>query len=175
MQLQLSEKTIDLLSENGYRIVTNENIIKIHQSGSTRTLILLLGIFFCVASLVLTAVTPLFSFLWFLIILSITIYQYNQQKGKSTVIINLEKQFISYGNFQSQMNAIQSVELHSEYVDEYTSAFKETSEEYHITISIKLEPHYRINLLIIKSDYPEPSAEILETYNWVKALASKSN
>lgn len=172
--MQLSGKTIDLLNENGYKVVINENIINIHQSGSTRTLIISLGLFFCTISLALIAVTPLFSFLWFLIFLSATVYQYKREKGKSTVTFNLEKQFISCGNFQSQMSAIKSIELHSEYVDEYTSACKETSEEHHITISMKLDPHYRINLLILKSDYSEPSSEILETYNWVKALANKS-
>ena len=151
----------------------NENVIKIHQSGSTRILISILGIFFCIASLVLIPVSPLIAFLWFLLFFSITVYLYNQHKGKSTVTIDLEKQLLSCGDFHRQMDAIQSVELHSAYVDEYTSAFKETSEEHEITISIKLDSGYRMNLFIIKSDYSKPSTEIFETYNWVNTLVSK--
>ena len=65
---------------------------------------------------------------------------------------------------------IQGIYIHSRFVDEYSSAFKSTSEEHQVTIG--LEAKNQVPLFKLISDHAKPSKEMNEVYDYLKSIIS---
>lgn len=73
--------------------------------------------------------------------------------------------------FRDQSIAIReatALKIQSDFVAEYTSAFKETSEEYRTTIHAHFNDETSISLFSFKTDYKEPSEPIIALYQFLK-------
>lgn len=60
---------------------------------------------------------------------------------------------------------VRNLSLHSKFKSEYSSAFKNTSQEFIVTIGAELRSRQSLELLYMKSDYKEPSEEMQEVHD----------
>ncbi|MEQ9008601.1 MAG: hypothetical protein RLP12_12000, partial [Ekhidna sp.] len=65
--------------------------------------------------------------------------------------------------------------IHSKFVDEYSSAFKSTSEEHQITIGLELDNQKLAPLFKLISDHAKPSKEMNEVYDFLESSIKAKN
>lgn len=170
----LSKKAIRLLEDNGYKFKKKDRIIIFKRAAEYISIVV-------VTFIILIIAAPLFLFnsilAWLTILLGIgglfVRHKYFSKKMNFTVnlitkkfdffdnVIVLERQSLSYAK---------KLIIHSRFVSEYASSFKNTSEEHEISIRIQLLSGSMFTLFKFHSDYEKPSREIMEVHDFVKNL-----
>ena len=139
----LSKKAIRLLEDNGYRYLQKGRTITFKRAFDYVSIIV-------VVVLTLLIAFPLFLFNTFLGVLTIVLalgtliarYTYFAKKMKFVIDLptqkfNFSDNYISLSN--QSLSYASKIILNSKFKDEYTSAFKTTSEEHAITIRLELK------------------------------------
>ena len=72
-----------------------------------------------------------------------------------------------------RFDQIQGIYIHSKFVDEYSSAFKSTSEEHQITIGLKLDNQQLVPLFKLISDHAKHSKEMNEVHDFLETRIRK--
>lgn len=90
-------------------------------------------------------------------------------KNKPFLEINHYDSTLRIGMRCVSLNMAESIKIESKLVAEYTSAFKETSQEFRTTINLQLEDRETILLFKFKTDYQEPSEPINGLYQFLKS------
>lgn len=83
--------------------------------------------------------------------------------------INHDNSTMKIGSRPFPLYAAESLQIQSDLVAEYTSAFKETSQEFRTNINVQLKDQEMILLFEFKTDYQEPSAPINALYQFLKS------
>lgn len=102
-----------------------------------------------------------------------------KMKGKILLEINTEEKRFkihsrSFTSNWASIDSINEMSLRSKYVDEYTSAFKNTSEEHQITIELNINGHGVVQVFKFSADYAEPSKEINEVYAFLEDVLNSN-
>jgi hypothetical protein len=107
---------------------------------------------------------------------------YKRIPGKSQLVFDKNKKsvFYNYPSFEKRWihySEIVELNIASKFVDEYSSSFKNTSEEYLVKIGMKLKSGKNLPLFKLSNDFLEPSKEIIALHDWLEGLlaAGKEN
>ena len=174
MKPLLSKKAIRVLEDNGYKYKQSDEFILFRKSTEYISIIV-------VSVIGLIIAFPLFIFNTFLGILTLLlvaagiVFRYKYYSKKMVFSINLKTQKFNFLDHvieleNQSLSFASKIILHSRFKDEYTSAFKNTSEEHHITIGMELLSGSMFTIFRFYSDYSKPSEEMLEVYKLVKKL-----
>ncbi|MEO9872426.1 hypothetical protein [Ekhidna sp.] len=172
----LSKKALDMLEYNGYSMKNDESQISFNHS-STDMIGLMIVLILTFAVVVFLVSVQLFvglgvAVLAFLIFLPIV----KRSKGKFRLIIDKKNKSLSVKENDSTISKsfqfIDSIFIHSKFVDEYSSAFKSTSEEHRITIGLEMDNKKLIPIFKLISDHAKPSKEMNEVHDYIKSLIS---
>lgn len=170
----LSKQAVRLLGDNGYKFNKKDRIIEFKRATEYTSIVV-------VTFIILIVAAPLFIFNTLLAWLTILLgfvglfvrYKYFSKKMNFTVnlttkkfdffdnAIELERQSLSYAK---------KIIIHSRFVSEYSSSFKETNEEHEISIRLELLSGSMFTLFKFHSDYEKPSEEMLEVHDFIKNL-----
>lgn len=173
-----SKKTRHMLEDNGYSYGHNASIYSFkHSSGTAIGVIVVAALvgFFNIVFIVMHPIPGIIAF-GLLIVATITVLR--KLVGKTLIMMDTKNKTFTintptYSQNWTSLNTILGITLKSKYVDEYTSAFKNTSEEHLVTIHLNLVSGRNILLFKFSSDYAEPTEEINEVYYFLEnALAA---
>ena len=174
--VSLSLGSLDLLAFNGYQSKIDERLIQFRRKYDFIGPFILFFLFAIVA-------LPIFDFSYWLgtgifVILVVGVYVHHQlMSKKATINIDAANEQIEvknrFGKNQFSFQQIEGVFIKSTYNGTFTSADKQTNEEYDITVGVSLETEQHIDLFFYKSDFREPNEEIMEVHNYLKSVCSK--
>lgn len=164
----LSRKAIDVLAENGYRFKSENNVITIRRSSGIMGIIVLFiitiflsipvfsaGIVYGVGLIVIVVGFVLIKRLYFSRKSQLTI---DRNNNTFTAIVD------TYYQEDQPLTMISSLTLQSKFIDEYTTAAKNSVEEYLVSIAIQLITKEEVILFQLKSEQSDPPEEINEIY-----------
>ena len=174
----LSQKAIDLLGENGYSFKSKDNQIIIkHRVGIMGAVVLLFVTVFL--SIPLFAAGIVYGVGLIACVLGVLIIRRIFFSNKSSLTINLDhKTFTAivgtYHQEDQPLKMISAITLQSTFVDEYTTAARNSVEEYLVSIRIQLITKEEITLLQLKSDQSEPTDEVNEVYGLLEGTVKSA-
>lgn len=160
-----------MLDKNGYLLRVSGSTISFTKSRDLNWLVILIG-FICTLLIIGFIRTPisgliicgsLVSLSWLIVLLT---------RKKPFFELNLSNQRFRHHEFTTlqPMGNITEISAQTNFESEYTSAFKETSEEYSVKLKLTLNSGVQLNLFKLSSDYKELPPEIEEFYNYLKTL-----
>lgn len=178
----LSQKAIDVLEENGYHFNVKGNSISFKYSSG------IMGIFVALFITLFLSI-PVFSAgivygigLIILVVGLIVVKRIFFSKRAEFIIHKDLNTFTArVGTYHQEnlpLTMISSILLHSQFIDEYTTAARNSIEEHLISIRIQLITKEEITIFQLKSEQSEPTEAINEIYalleNSVKGAKIKS-
>jgi ABC-type protease/lipase transport system fused ATPase/permease subunit len=168
-----SKKTRHMLEDNGYSFRHNESIYTFKHSSGAAIGVIVVAAMVAIFNIVFIVIHPIPGLIAFGLLIVATITVVKKLVGKTLIMIdNKDKTFTintpTYSRGRHAFETVLAITLKSKYVDEYTSAFKNTSEEHLVTIHLNLDSGRNIMLFKFSSDYAEPTPEINEVYSFLK-------
>ncbi|WP_420317207.1 hypothetical protein [Ekhidna sp.] len=171
----LSNKAIDMLEYNGYSYKSKNDQILFKKAGTDRVGLIIVMIISAVF------IALFFALQWLAglgaLIVAFLIFRplVRRIPGSLKLAIDPEKQTLELDDRSKSFSfeQIKGVYIHSKFVDEYSSAFKSTSEEHQVTIGLEDENENQIPLFKLISDYAKPSKEMNEVYDYLSSVISK--
>lgn len=165
----LSRKAIDLLGENGYSFKSKDGKITIKRRTSYMGAIVLLFVTLFLSIPVFAAGAIYGIILIGGVVGAIVIRKiYFTNKSSLTLDLNNKTFTAIVGTYYQEdqpLTMISSITLHSQFVDEYTTAARNSVEEYLVSIRIQLITKEEVTLFQLKSDQSEPTEEVNEVYS----------
>lgn len=170
--MNLSKKAIDMLEYNGYSYKERGDKILFKKSGTDQIGLIIVMIFSAIV------IGLFFAIQWWAglgaLIVAVLIFRplVKRIPGSLKLAIDPGKQTLELDDRSKSFSfkEIKGVYIHSKFVDEYSSAFKSTSEEHQVTIGF--EAQNQVPLFKLISDYPKPSKEMNEVYDYLKSVFS---
>lgn len=168
----LSKDAIHLLAENGYKFKPNESGVSFKRSPGVMGAIVLM-IITLFASIPFFAAGVIYGVgLIFIVIGGIVIRRIYFSDHSRFNVDNARNTFSAkigtYFQDDQPLSMISTIVLHSQFVDEYVTAARNSVEEHLISIRIQLMNKEEITLFKLKSDKSEPSSEINEIYHFLE-------
>ncbi|MEQ8907119.1 hypothetical protein [Ekhidna sp.] len=175
--MSLSKKASDMLDYNGYRYKKDNHLILFRKAGTDRvglTIVIIVSLVF---------VGLIFALQWWAgliaLIVAFLIFRplVKRIPGSLKLVIDPEKKIVEIDNRTRAYNFDQifGIYIHSKFVDEYSSAFKSTSEEHQITIGLELDNQKLAPLFKLISDHAKPSKEMNEVYDFLESSIKAKN
>ena len=167
-----------MLEDNGYAVEENQGVYTFKHSSSAAVGVIVIAILVAIFNFIFIAINPVPGIIAFVMLIIATITVMKKLVGKVLIKINIINKTFTISTSQyscdwTSFDSINEIILKSKYVDEYTSAFKSTSEEHRISINIKLGSHEVIQLFKFSSDYADPTPEIQEVYSFLEGAFRK--
>ncbi|WP_425389688.1 hypothetical protein [Ekhidna sp.] len=170
----LSKKATDMIEYNGYSYKSNDRQILFKKTGTDRVGLIIVMIFSAII------IGIFFAIQWWAglgaLIVAFLIFRplVKRIPGSLKLAIDLAKQTLELDDRSKSFSfeEIKGVYIHSKFVDEYSSAFKSTSEEHQVTIGLEIENETQIPLFKLVSDHAKPSKEMNEVYEYLKTIIS---
>jgi len=173
MQKQpLSRKAIDVLAENGYKFQSTQNSASFRRSpGIMGGIVIMIITLF--ASIPVFAAGVLYGAGLIAAVLGAIIIRRIYFSDRSSFQLDREQKTFSakVGTFHQEdkpLKMISTIVLHSQFIDEYVTAARNSVEEHLISIGIQLMNKEEITLFKLKSDQSEPTKEINELYHFLE-------
>ncbi|MEQ6168355.1 hypothetical protein AAOE16_14265 [Ekhidna sp. MALMAid0563] len=168
----LSNKAIDMLEYNGYSFKTNGNQILFKKAGTDQMGLIIVMIFTAIV------IGIFFAIQWWAglgaLVVAFLIFRPLVKRIPGSLKLAIEpgtrKLELNNRSMAFSFEDIKGIYIHSKFVDEYSSAFKSTSEEHQVTIG--LEAQNQIPLFKLISDHAKPSKEMNEVYDYLKSIIS---
>lgn len=165
----LSKKAVRMLGDNGYSFKQEGDIYTFTHSSNAAIGVIVMAAFVALFNVLFIIINPIPGTIAFILLIAATITVVKKLVGKTLIEIDIKRKLLAistraYTCNWSSVNTVNEIILKSKYVDEYTSAFKNTSEEHMVTISLNLNAHGAIQLFKFSADYAEPSDEVNEVY-----------
>lgn len=174
----LSRKAIDLLGENGYSFKSKDGKVTIKRRSSYMGALVLLFVTLFLSIPVFSAGTIYGVVLIGGVVGTIVIRRiYFTKKSSLTLDLN-NKTFTAiietYYQEDQPLTMISAITLQSKFVDEYTTAARNSVEEHLISIKIQLITKEEVTLFQLKSDQSEPTDEINEVYTMLEDVVKSA-
>ena len=164
----LSKAAIEMLEDSGYRVKVTDKLIVFRKPYD----FVGPGIIFFLFAL---CALPLFSFNYWLgagtfITLVLAVYLHRNLVSKaSTLKLFTRENKLEFKNKDGKIWFsfwyVRNLYIRSKFKSEYTSAFKNTSQEFIVSIGVELRSRQTKDLLFMTSDYQEPSQEMNEVHD----------
>ncbi|MEM6642341.1 MAG: hypothetical protein AAF616_05135 [Bacteroidota bacterium] len=164
----LSQPAVAMLEDNGYKVRVSDKLIIIKKPYD----FIAPGILFFLYAVV---ALPLFGFSYWLgagvfILLVVGVFLHRNLLSKaSTLKLYTRDNKLEINNKGGKIWFsfwyVRNLFIRSKFKSEYTSAFKETSQEFVVTLGVELRSKQTVDLLQMSSDYKEPSEQINEVHD----------
>ncbi|WP_420576624.1 hypothetical protein [Ekhidna sp.] len=166
----LSKKAIDMLEYNGYFLKQDGSRIVFKNSGIDRIGLMIVIILSAIGIVLLTAIVWWAGLIALIIAFLIFKPLVERIPGESKLIIDTANKSFELNNHSGwySFNRVKGVFVHSKFVDEYSSAFKSTSEEHQVTIGLELDEQ-QLPLFKLISDHAKPSKEMKEVVDFLES------
>ena len=165
----LSRKAVDLLGDNGYSFNSKDGKICIKRRSGFMGPVVLLFVTLFLSIPVFSAGTIYGLTLISVVVGAILIRRiYFAKKSSLEIDLNTKTFTAKVGTYFQEnqpLGMISEISLNSKFIDEYTTAARNSVEEYLISIAIHLISKEQVTLFEIKSEQSEPTQEINEVYN----------
>ena len=171
--LALSLESVIALEDHGYKSLFSNQLVQFKKNYD------LIGPFILFFMYALIAL-PLFDYSYWLgaavfICLVLGIYFHRNLTSKTSKIqFDKKNESITFSSASGdrcvEFAEVSGVFIKSKYLGTYSSANKGTSEEYGISIGVELTEGETLTLFSYKSDYQQPSREIMEVHDYVKSV-----
>lgn len=174
----LSKEAIHFLEENGYSFrLKDSKIVFKRRVGYMGAIVLLFVTLFL--SIPLFSVGVIYGVLLFGGVLGAIMIRRIYFTKKSKLVIDLlEKTFTAiidtYYQEDQSLKMISTITMESKFVDEYTTAARNSIEEYLISITIQLITKEDLVLFKLKSEQSEPTPEINELYGLLEEIVKSA-
>ena len=160
------------MAENGYKLKSNESSISFKRSPGVMGAIVIM-IITLFASIPLFAAGLVFGIALIVGVLGAILIQRIYFSDQSSFKVNSHQNTFSakigtYYQEDQPLSMISTIVLHSQFIDEYVTAARNSVEEHLISIRIQLMNKEEITLFKLKSDQSEPSHEINEIYRFLE-------
>ncbi|WP_421763792.1 hypothetical protein [Ekhidna sp.] len=170
--MSLSKKALDMLEYNGYSFKQKDVQILFRKAGTDRVGLIIVMI----VSLVF--IVLIFALQWWAgliaMVIAFLIFRplVKRIPGRLKLVIDSNKKTVEIDDRTQSysFDQVSGVYNHSKFVDEYSSAFKSTSEEHQITIGFELENKQLVSLFKLISDHAKPSKEMNEVYTFLEGI-----
>ena len=164
----LSRGAIDLLGENGYSFKSKDGKVTIKRSNSFMGAIVLLFVTLFLSIPVFSAGAIYGVILIGGVVGAIVIRKIFFAK-RSSLSIDLNNNTFTaivgtYYQEDQPLTMISAITLQSQFIDEYTTAARNSVEEYLVSIRIQLITKEEVTLFQLKSEQSEPTDEVNEVY-----------
>lgn len=160
-----------MLEYNGYSVKEKSHQVTVsHSSFDSVGLIVIL--FLSLMGIVfLTAIEPWFGMGALIIAVLIFLPIIKRNKGRFKLTVDKEKNHFEISGYDQSISfsKITGIFIHSKFVDDYSSAFKSTSEEHRITIGLEAE-NKRVPVFKLLGDYANPSKEMNEVHSFLESI-----
>lgn len=169
----LSKKAIDMLEYNGYFLKQDRSRIVFKNSGIDRIGLMIVIILSAIGIVLLTATVWWAGLIALIIAFLIFKPLVERIPGESKLVIDIANKTFELNHHSGwyAFDRVKGVFTHSKFVDEYSSAFKSTSEEHQVTIGLELDEK-QVSLFKLISDHAKPSKEMNEVANFLKSCFS---
>lgn len=170
-----SKKTIQMLEYNDFSVNVDKRFITFKKIYLAKAMLLIPAFFLTLIAVVHIQQHPLKTLAAILIIALITKMIWTGLTKKVHFQIDFsDNTFKFYDNKKNQhwsfLNDVDELSWKSRFVSEYSSAFKSTSEEYEISIQLKMNDNRLFTIFQLQCDYSEPTSEILEVYFFIENI-----
>lgn len=176
--LIFSKEVIKLLDENGYSVKQDDQSVIFTHSNFEHVFFLFIGLFLVLISFVFLLKSPWLGSALLIGAIIVISKAMNGTRGKSALNLNFTDLKLTYKyNGKSVVRSFEriiEISCYSVFANEYASATKSTSEEYHHQIKIKLTDHQELELFLLKSDHLEPSLPINQLIEDIKSILKKA-
>ncbi len=174
----LSKGAVLLLEENGYSFKSKDGKVNIKRRSGFMGAIVLLFVTLFLSIPVFSAGTIYGVILIGGVLGAIMIRRiFFTQKSSLTIDLN-QKTFTAivgtYHQEDQSLKMISAIKLNSKFVDEYTTAARNSVEEYLVSIAIQLITKEEITLFHLKSEQSEPTAEVNELYEFLENVVKEA-
>ena len=174
----LSKGAVHLLEENGYSFKSKDGKIIIKRRSSYMGAIVLLFVTLFLSIPVFSAGTIYGVILIGGVLGAIIIRKiFFSQKSSLTIDLN-QKTFTAivgtYYQEDQSLKMISAIKLSSKFVDEYTTAARNSVEEHLISIAIQLITKEELTLFHLKSEQSEPTPEVNELYDLLENVVKNA-
>lgn len=170
--MSLSKRTSDMLEYNGYSFKQKGVQSVFRKAGTDRvglTIVIIVSLVFVGLIFVLQWWAGLIA-----LVIAFLVFRplVKRIPGSLKLVIDQEKKTLEIDNrtISYQFDQINGVYIHSKFVDEYSSAFKSTSEEHQITIGFEIENEQLVPLFKLISDHSKPSKEMNEVNDFLEMV-----
>ncbi len=177
-QQLLSQEALDVLEENGYRFKAKGSQVSIIRSPGVMgaIVVMIIALF---ASIPIFSLGAVYGVGFILAVLAVIILRRVYFSDRSNFLMNQESKTFSakigtYYEDDQPMTMISSIVLHSQFIDQYVTAARNSVEEHLISIRIQLITKEDITLLKLKSEHAEPTAAINEIYHFLEDAVKDS-
>ncbi len=177
-QQLLSQEALDVLEENGYHFKSKGNVIDIKRAPGIMgaIIVMIIAIF---ASIPVFSLGAIYGVGFLLAVLAIIVVRRMYFSDTSKFLINQDKRTFSakigtYYEEDQPLSMISTIVLHSQFIDQYVTAARNSVEEHLISIRIQLMTKEDITLLKLKSENSEPSDAINEIYQFLENTVKDS-
>jgi|GEM_PF-4798988 len=171
LESPLSQEAIDLLEKNDYQFRWYSKVLTIKRGIGTRFLIISFTILFNIVAIAFALYLDYIFGGILLVVINLAAFgTYSKTTGRTSIRMDFMSGFLVIGNYKSSFSEIDNAEVTSKLVDEYTSAHKETSKEYQVTLTLYFKDGTHKNILTFIADYQEPTKEMLEVRDVFKNL-----
>lgn len=164
----LSRGAIDLLGENGYSFKSKDGKVTIKRRNSYMGTIVLLFVTLFLSIPVFSAGTIYGIILIGGVVGAIVIRRiFFAKKSSLTIDLNNNTFTAIVGTYYQEdqpLTMISAITLQSQFIDEYTTAARNSVEEYLVSIRIQLITKEEVTLFQLKSEQSEPTEEVNEVY-----------
>ena len=169
----LSKSAREVLAENGYKFYSNETGVWFKRSPGVMGAIVIMIITFFVSLPFFSAGIPYGIGIIACVLAGIIIRRVYFSDKSSFRVNQLQKTFSAkvgtYFQENQPLSLISTIVLHSQFVDEYVTAARNSVEEHLISIRVQLMNKEEITLFKLKSEQSEPSRAINEIYQFLEA------
>ncbi|WP_370088425.1 hypothetical protein [Ekhidna sp.] len=174
----LSKGAVHLLEENGYSFKSKDGKVIIKHRSSYMGAVVLLFVTLFLSIPVFSAGTIYGIALIGIVLGTIIISKiYFAKRSSLTMDLNQNTFTAKVGTFYQEdqpLKMISEIKLSSKFVDEYTTAARNSVEEHLISISIQLITKEEVTLFHLKSDQSEPTPEINELYELLESAVKEA-
>lgn len=152
---------LELFDYNGYKVCQTKRVVEITHSNKEYYSIVFLGFVLVIVSFLLMILSWILGILALIASIVLTLKTGNNSRGRSYFKLNLqEKWFVTidgkWGKFSRYFDEVDELGYSSEFVSEYASANKSTSQEYRVDIHIRLTSGHKIDLFRFQTETLEP-------------------
>ncbi len=160
MKSFLKKEVIRLLEDNGYIIRESDSELRIRHSAFVRNFIAVVSVIVIISGLFFTLAFLLFGSLVTLFGVIVLYTSLRKSSGRSVLIFNLDSRSLQIKRGNKEIiipfRKIRDIKVSSQFMDEYATASRETTKEYHHSISLDT-PGDELRILRIIGDREQPS------------------
>lgn len=167
----ISKKAKETIQDHGYYLSSTDQVLSFKPSRATAYGLIAIMVFMMSPGLILIFHFPLVGLIMSAIVFLFFSFPIRNRLKRKSLALNPSKKRLFLGDESCHFLDISEINYNSEFISEYTSAYKKTNKEYHMTLRATAKNGRKWDLLVFRSDYPEPSEPMKEIASLIRNTA----